>query len=170
MAKIEHITNASGTNLKKYKLKHLSGGTEEDVELTFSPSEDYVAGTPFNEATINPIIDKVNYPYEIDEEIENNDRKVYFENEDGGKDLTYATLNGIDFDNLLASSFSTYTAIEDCYLYAYVGGSSGIQINGIVIVSTPAGVSGSVVAPLKKNDVVSTNPAISGARVYGIKR
>lgn len=60
MAKIPHIVNASGTNLKKYKLKHLSGGTEEEVELTFSPSDDYTAGTPFNEATMNPIIDEVN--------------------------------------------------------------------------------------------------------------
>jgi len=59
MSKINHITNSTGTTLNRYTLKH-SYDTEEDVLLTFKPSDDYVAGTAFNESAINPMIDGIN--------------------------------------------------------------------------------------------------------------
>lgn len=56
---ISHITDSTGTTLNRYTLTH-SDSTTEVVTLDFNPSADYVAGTPYNAATINPIIDEVN--------------------------------------------------------------------------------------------------------------
>lgn len=59
MANINPVTDSTGTVLNQYILTH-SDNTTETVKLTFDPSNDYVAGTPFNAATMNPIIDRLN--------------------------------------------------------------------------------------------------------------
>ena len=56
---IDHITNSTGTILNRYTMDK-EDGSQETVKLTFSPSDDYVKGTSFDEDSINPIIDEIN--------------------------------------------------------------------------------------------------------------
>lgn len=53
---ISQFTDSTGTVLNQYTLTH-SDNTTETVKLDFAPSGDYVAGTPFSAATMNPIVD-----------------------------------------------------------------------------------------------------------------
>ena len=53
---ISQFTDSTGSVLNQYTLTH-SDNTTETVKLDFNPSSDYVAGTPFSAATMNPIVD-----------------------------------------------------------------------------------------------------------------
>ena len=56
---LSEIKNSTGTYLNRYQLTH-EDGTSEVVTLEFYPGDDYVPGTPFNESTVNPWIQKIN--------------------------------------------------------------------------------------------------------------
>ena len=56
---LPQIVDATGTTLNQYVLEH-SDQTTETVKLTFSPSNDYVAGTMFNANEMNPVINAIN--------------------------------------------------------------------------------------------------------------
>ena len=59
MANIPQVVDSTGTVLNQYILTH-QDNTTETVKLTFDPSADYVAGTPFSASTMNPIINRLN--------------------------------------------------------------------------------------------------------------
>lgn len=59
MANIPQVVDSTGTVLNQYTLTH-QDNTTEIVKLTFDPSADYVAGTPFSASTMNPIINRLN--------------------------------------------------------------------------------------------------------------
>lgn len=56
---LPEIKDTTGTNLARYKMTRADGTTEE-ITLEFYPADDYVPGTPFNAATVNPWIKKIN--------------------------------------------------------------------------------------------------------------
>ena len=59
MMALSEIKDTTGSKLNQYKITH-ADGTTEVVTLEFSPGEDYVPGTPFNAATVNPWLRKIN--------------------------------------------------------------------------------------------------------------
>lgn len=59
MAALSEIKDTTGSNLGRYKMTR-SDGTTEEITLEFFPGDDYSPGTPFNAATVNPWIKKIN--------------------------------------------------------------------------------------------------------------
>lgn len=57
---INHVTDSTGTILNRYILTDLDDSSTKNITLSFNPSADYVAGTKFSAATMNPIIDCLN--------------------------------------------------------------------------------------------------------------
>ena len=98
--------------------------------------------------------------------------------QDNGNDLyPLATFNGLDLDNVIASTTNEYTAQEDCYVdyscYSYVYAAIDGQRISAIFAVTPTGFDDAEgITPLKKGQTIKVTgySGTKSIKVYGIKR